>query len=70
VNSVTGEFSLGAKGIMIENGVAKGPVSGVTVAGNVLDLLKAVSHVGTDLRFFGDMGAPSLVVRDVALAGS
>ncbi len=70
VNSVTGEFSLGAKGIMIENGVAKGPISGVTVAGNVLDLLKAVSHVGTDLRFFGDMGAPSLVVRDVALAGS
>lgn len=70
VNSVTGEFSLGAKGMSIENGIIKGPVSGITVAGNVLDMLKAISHVGNDLRFFGDMGAPSLVVRDVALAGS
>lgn len=70
VNSVTGDFSLGAKGTLIEDGLMKGPVSGVTVAGNVLDLLKKISHVGSDLTFFGDIGAPSLVVRDVALAGS
>nr|WP_321500345.1 TldD/PmbA family protein [uncultured Dethiosulfovibrio sp.] len=70
VNSVTGEFSLGAKGTLIENGTVKGPVSGVTVAGNLLDLIGNISYVGNDLIFFGDIGAPSLVIRDVALAGA
>lgn len=70
VNSVTGELSLGAKGTLIENGVLKGPVSGITVAGNLLDLIGNLSSVGDDLTFFGDIGAPSMVIKDVALAGS
>ncbi|MEA3284467.1 MAG: TldD/PmbA family protein [Synergistota bacterium] len=70
VNSVTGEFSLGAKGTAIGSGELQGPVSGVTVAGNLIDLLMKVSSVGRDLTFFGDVGSPSLVVRDVTLAGS
>ncbi len=70
VNPITGEFSLGARGRAINGGKVAGPVKGVTVAGNLTDFLSGVSDVGSDLTFFGEIGSPSLVVRDVVLAGS
>lgn len=68
-NIVTGDFSLGAQGMMIEGGVAAGAVHGFTIAGNVHDLLGRVAGVGNDLRFIKSYGAPSLLVEGLALAG-
>src|SRR5690606_30415783 len=43
-NPVTGAFSLGASGILIENGKLSRPIKGFAVAGNVLDLFRDVTH--------------------------
>jgi PmbA protein len=67
---ITGEFSLGGSGYLYENGRFSGPVRGVTIAGSVGDMLKAVSAAGDDLRWYGSVGAPSLLVTGLTVAGS
>ncbi|MDO8444747.1 MAG: TldD/PmbA family protein [Deltaproteobacteria bacterium] len=68
-NPVSGDFSVGAAGIWIENGKRAYPVKGVAIAGNVMDVLKSVTAVGSDLRFFGKIGAPSLLISDLTISG-
>ncbi|MDN5336716.1 MAG: PmbA protein [Synergistales bacterium] len=70
IDPVSGDYSLGAKGAMYKSGELVQPVSGVTVAGNLLELLMKIVAVGDDLRFFGDMGGCSVVIEDVPVAGS
>ena len=69
INSVTGDFSLGARGVYVENGEPRGPVSGVTIADNLISFLQKITAVGYDLIFYGSTGAPTVVVEDVTLAG-
>lgn len=69
VNTVTGEFSLGIKGTAIRNGQLGGAVSGMTIAGNIRDILKSIDLVGSDFKYSGGTGASSLVIRDVVAAG-
>ena len=70
INPVSGEFSLGIKGASISGGALGGAVSGMTIAGNLKDILNTIDLIGNDFRFYGSTGACSLVVRDVAAAGS
>ncbi len=67
---VSGDFSFGASGLMIEHGRRAWPVRGVTIAGNVKDVLAAIAAVGNDLRFFGAYGAPSLLVSGLTVSGT
>jgi PmbA protein len=69
IDPVSGDFSIGAKGLFIENGEFKKPVSGVTIASNLMDFLKNIIAVGSDLEFFGAVAAPTLVVENVVIAG-
>ncbi|MBW1659020.1 MAG: TldD/PmbA family protein [Deltaproteobacteria bacterium] len=69
-NPITGEFSLGASGQWIENGELTHPVRGVAVSGNLFDLLKHVEVVGNDLKWFGTIGTPSLLVGSLTVAGT
>lgn len=69
-NPISGDFSLGAAGIWIENGEFTKPVRGVAIAGNIMDLLGSVDAVGSDLEFFGGKGAPTLRVSSMSLSGS
>ncbi|GAB6182094.1 TldD/PmbA family protein [Desulfotomaculum defluvii] len=69
-NPISGDFSLGAAGIWIENGKLTQPVRGVAIAGNIMDLLGSVDAVGNDLEFFGGKGAPTLRVASMSLSGS
>jgi PmbA protein len=66
---VSGDFSVGASGIRIAGGRLAGPLHGFAVSGNVLGLLGAVEAVGSDFRWFGNVGAPSLLVQGVAVGG-
>lgn len=68
-NPISGEFSVGAAGILIENGRLTTPVRGVTIAGNMLQMLEQVEMAGNDLRFFGGKGAPSLLIGQLSLSG-
>jgi len=69
INPISGEFSVGAEGIMIENGQLAFPVKGITIAGDLLHLLEAIEVVGSDLKFFGSTGSPTLLVGKMSVSG-
>ncbi|WP_243371926.1 TldD/PmbA family protein [Geotalea sp. SG265] len=68
-NPVSGDFSVGAAGYFIENGMVAYPVKGIVISGNILDLFHDVSGVGNDLRFFGGVGSPSLRIEGLDVSG-
>ncbi|WP_297714118.1 TldD/PmbA family protein [Clostridium sp.] len=69
-NSITGDFSLAAKGFYIENGVKTKAVEQITVAGNFFTLLNDVEEIGRDLKFpMSSVGSPSILVKELSIAG-
>ncbi|UWD49881.1 TldD/PmbA family protein [Clostridioides difficile] len=69
-NSVTGDFSLAAKGFYIKDGKKSFPVEQITVAGNYFDLLKDIEVIGEDLEFpMSSIGSPSIVIKELSVAG-
>jgi PmbA protein len=68
-NPISGDFSVGATGFWIEKGRKAYPVREITIAGNILDFMKQVESVGSDLRFSGRVGSPSLLVKDISIGG-
>jgi PmbA protein len=68
-NPISGEFSVGVSGLWIENGEIKHPVKEAVISGNILDLFKKVVMVGDDLRFYGNIGAPSLLIEEIDISG-
>ena len=69
-NAVTGDFSLAAKGFLIENGKKSSPVEQITVSGNYFELLKSIEEVGSDLTFpMSSIGSPSVIVKGLSIAG-
>ncbi len=69
VNPISGEFSIGASGLMIENGKKTFPVRGITIAGNLIHMLEAIEEIGSDLRFFSSIGCPTILINDISLGG-
>ena len=69
-NSITGDFSLAAKGFYIKDGKREYPVEQITVAGNFFDLLKNIKLIGNDLKFpISSIGSPSVIVEGLSIAG-
>ena len=69
-NSITGDFSLAAKGFYIENGVKTHPVEQITVAGNFFTLLTDIEEVGNDLKFpMSSVGSPSIMIKELSIEG-
>jgi PmbA protein len=62
VNIVTGDYSRSASGIWVENGELTFPVQGVTIAGNLKEMLNSVEMVGNDLDFRGSVVSPTLLI--------
>jgi len=71
VNSVSGDFSVGAEGVMIRSGSLAEPVREMTLASTLQRLLLDIVEVGGDLEWLssGDAAA-SLVIGDVAMSGA
>jgi PmbA protein len=69
VDTISGDFSLGLMGERIENGQRTHAVRGVTMAGNLLDLLQRVEAVGSDVIFSGSVGTPTLRIREISVGG-
>lgn len=71
VNSVSGDFSTGASGLLIERGVAGAPVREFTIASTLQRMLLDVVEVGGDLEWLPMRATgPSLVIRDITLSGA
>jgi len=69
-NPITGEFSLGASGLKVDNGKIHGGFRGVTISGNILDIFSNIVAVGNDFQRRTTVGAPSLLIQDVIVSGS
>ena len=70
VNLVTGDYSQGAAGLWIENGELAYPVEEITIAGNLKDMYRNITAVGSDLVFRGASAAPTICVEGMTIAGS
>lgn len=70
VNLVTGDYSQGASGMWIENGVFTGAVEEITIAGNLKDMYRNIVAVGNDLIFRGSSASPCIRVEGMTIAGS
>lgn len=68
-NPISGDFSVGASGIMIENGQLTFPVRGVTISGNLGAFLQDIEAVGNDLRFYGGKAAPTIRLKSLSIGG-
>ncbi len=69
VNVVTGDYSRGAAGLWIENGEFAYPVSEITIAANLRQMLLDVEAAGSDLEFRGSVASPTLLIREMTVSG-
>ena len=67
-NLVTGDYSVGATGFMVENGVFKYPVSEITIAGNFKDIFKNIT-LADDLEFKYSTNSPTMLIEGMVVAG-
>ncbi len=68
-NPISGEFSVGATGLRIGGGALGQPLREMTIASTLPQMLAAITGVGDDLRFFSTVGAPSILIGEMTLAG-
>jgi PmbA protein len=68
-SAVTGDYSSGAAGLWIENGELAYPVSEITIAGNMQQMLMDLEQIGSDLEFRGSVAAPTILIREMTISG-
>ncbi len=69
VDPVSGDFSLGASGIIYKGGKMQKSVRGVVIGGNIKDIWSSIVEVGNDIRFYGNVGSPSLLIEGITVGG-
>jgi PmbA protein len=68
VNGVTGDYSRGASGYRIVKGEIAGPVAEFTIAGNLLDMFRALTPA-SDLEWHRQINVPTIRVDGMMVAG-
>jgi PmbA protein len=69
VNGVTGDYSRGASGYWVENGVQAYPVHEITIAGNLKDMYKNIAAIGNDVDVRGGVRVGSILLSEMTIAG-
>ena len=69
LNMVTGDYSRGAAGFWVENGVIAYPVEEITVAGNLRDMFMGIVALGTDVETRGSRRVGSVLIDRMTVAG-
>lgn len=69
MNAQSGNFSLQAKGFLIENGKKGKPVCLITVAGNLFDVFKNIKEVASNSNRHGKTIASSVYLKSIAVSG-
>ena len=70
VNYVTGDYSRGASGYWVENGVIQYPVEEITIAGNMRDMFMQIVAVGADTLVRGTKQTGSILIESMTIAGN
>jgi PmbA protein len=68
LNMVTGDYSRGAAGFWVENGVIAYPVEEITIAGNMSDMLKQIVAVGSDVIPQSSKQTGSILIERMTVA--
>ena len=69
VNYVTGDYSRGASGYWVENGVIQYPVEEITIAGNMKTMFRQIAGIGTDTLVRGTRKTGSVLIENMTVAG-
>jgi PmbA protein len=71
-NPVSGEFSVGISGLLIEGGRVGQPVHEVTMAGDIVSMLRSIVALGDDARWVpsGSILTPSVAIEGVSIGGA
>ena len=67
-NIITGDYSVGATGFLIENGEFKYPISEITIAGNFKDMFQNIT-LANDLEFEYSTNSPTMMIEGMVVAG-
>jgi len=70
VNYVTGDYSRGAGGYWVENGVIAYPVEEITIAGNLREMFGNIVAIGSDEIRRGAKRTGSILIEAMAVAGT
>ena len=71
INTRSGDISLQATGLLVENGVVTKPLSMIILQSNIIEILNNVIEVGNDLEEFNSIiASPSLLLHDITICGS
>ena len=68
-NMVTGDYSRGAAGFWVENGVIQYPVEEITIAGNLKDMYQQIVAIGSDEYTRGAKTTGSILIEQMSVAG-
>ncbi len=69
LNPITGDISRGAFGLWVEKGEIAYPVSEITIAGNLGQILKDIEMVGNDPELQSPVNGPTIKIRELTVAG-
>jgi len=69
-NMVTGDYSRGAAGFWVENGVIQYPVEEITIAGNLAEMFKGILAIGKDVERRGSRQVGSILIDRLTVAGN
>ena len=69
VNYVTGDYSRGAFGYWVENGIIQHPVEEITIAGNLKEMLMDIQAVGDDTIIRGTKETGSILLGSMTIGG-
>lgn len=70
VNTVTGDYSRGAAGFLVENGEIAWPVDGITIAGNLRGMFESIEAVGSDVDPRSHIRTGSILLGRMTVAGA
>lgn len=69
INIVTGDYSRGAAGFLIENGKITRPVEEITVASNLKDMFMKITDIANDIETRGNVFTGSILIESMMVAG-
>jgi PmbA protein len=69
VNYVNGDYSRGAFGYWVENGVIVHPVEEITIAGNLRDMFSKIVAIGHDTLVRGTKETGSILIENMTVGG-
>lgn len=70
VNAVTGDYSRGASGFWVENGIVQYPIHEITIAGNLKKMFKNIESISNDIETRGNIHCGSVLISSMKIAGS